>query len=274
MPEPTLIREARQASLANVYKILDEVKANGQRVLEARAKEVSAFDEVGADFFNNYNPNTAEVATTPVEIERVESDEVLENRVKRENTISRITGAIATFVTGVATVTALVGGLYHFAQASNEAVQAVYDSFKPKVSIVETVLQEYGKTLETHEVKPVYAPKSKEAPKAPVAPKVEMKEQIYTAILDVTNPTLQYQIEEGYVRNQGRTLNLSLGAGLSSDGQTVRVRYDTNNDGTADHVKYASAKPTLTITVPGNLTDVGVGLKEATHFTYYSSVKF
>ena len=173
-----------------------------------------------------------------------------------------------------ATVTALIGGLYHFAQVSNEAVQAVYDSFKPKVSIVETVPQEYEHIIGTEEGKPVYTPESKETANTSIALKAKQELQKYAPIFDVTNPTLQYQIEEVYVRNQGRTLDLRLGADLSSQGQTVRVRYDTNNDGKADHVKYTSAKPRVTITVPGNIIDVGVGLKEATHFTYYSSVKF
>ncbi len=177
MAEATIVREARDASLANVNRILSEVKAQGQRALETRAKEVAAFGEFGADFFTSYNPETAEMRTTPVVIERVESNEVLENRVRRANRLSQIKGAITAVATVAAAVTALVGGLGYFARISNEAVQAMYNSLKPETSIVETVLQEYGKTLEREEVKPVYTPEAKEIPSTAIAPKA--KQQVY-----------------------------------------------------------------------------------------------
>ncbi|MBI5003416.1 hypothetical protein HZC31_08600 [Candidatus Woesearchaeota archaeon] len=156
MPEPTILREIRKREEAT------------------RTTEVAAFDELDADFFSNYNPETAEFTTTPVVIERIESNDVLENRVRRASRFSQIKGAITAVATVAAAVTALVGGIDYFAKISNDAVQAVYDSLKPETSIVETALEGYGKTLETQEARPAYAP---EVPKGTRSTKEES--QVY-----------------------------------------------------------------------------------------------
>jgi len=182
MPEPTVIREAnareekQKTALAEVYRILNEhTTAVAQRKEAARAEEVVAYGKAGADFFKNYNPDAAEVATMPVVIERVESDDVLENRIRRESRFSQIKGAITAVATVAAAVTALVGGLGYFAKISNDAVSAVYESLKPKISIVETVLEEYGNIVSGEEVKPVYTPEV-----APVKKSVETEQRSYT----------------------------------------------------------------------------------------------
>ncbi len=93
---------------------------------------------------------------------------------------------------------------------------------------------------------------------------------------DSANPAPWYQIEEATLRNNGKTLDLQLGPHLSLDGRTVRVRYDTNGDGRADHTKYFTSAQELSLTVPGKITDVGVGFinEEQPGFTYHSSVRF
>lgn len=93
---------------------------------------------------------------------------------------------------------------------------------------------------------------------------------------DAKNLAPWYQIEKATIRDDGKTLDLRLGPYLSMDGRTVRVTYDTNNDGKADRVKYVDSAESLSLTVSGKVIDVGVGFikEDSPGFTYHSSIRF
>lgn len=93
---------------------------------------------------------------------------------------------------------------------------------------------------------------------------------------DAENPAPWYQIEKADLSNNGRTLDLRLGPHLSMERRTVRLTYDVNGDGKADRTTYVDSQEQLTITVPGNIIDVGVGFRneEQPGFIYHCSVRF